>query len=118
MRNTLTVLRSRVALALGLLTLALSQAGCAHPVWVEPSVVVQARVGGPVYGAPVGAVHGGLYAPPPVVVVPAAPLWMPPPPWVMAPRMLPPRAMPHGRPGWRGEHHGHERGHGWGHRGG
>jgi hypothetical protein len=109
------LLRSQAALALGLLTLTLAQTGCAHPVLMEPSVVVQARVGGPVYGAPhmqvYGQFYGGSYAPAPVVVSPAS-VWLPPPPpVVMVPR-------PYG-PGWRGERygHGHERGHGWGHRG-
>jgi hypothetical protein len=121
MKTLLSLLRTRAAGWLGLAALALSQAGCAHPVVMEPSVVVQGRIGGPVYGSVV--LGPTVYGPPPVVVGPP-PLWLPPPPpVVMAPRVLspypvypayPPQA--YARP-WRGERHGHGHGHGWGRRG-
>ena len=67
-------------------------------------MVVQARVGGPVYGTVYGAA--------PVVVSPA-PVWMPPPPpVVMAPRVIMPA--PVYRPGWWGDRRGHGHGHGHG----
>lgn len=99
MNTLLSLLRTRGAWWLGLAGLALSQASWAHP-------VVQARIGGPLYG-------------PPLVVVAPPPVWLPtPPPVVMAPRVLLPYpvypAYPlqaYARP-WRGERHGH----GWGHR--
>ena len=77
MTTALTFLRSRAAVLLSLAALGLAQTGCAHPVWVEPSV--QVRVGGPVYG-PVygpgpgvvqGSVYGSVYSTPPVVVATA-----------------------------------------------
>ena len=115
MKTLFTQLRTRAALWLGLAAMALSQSGCAHPVMVQPSVVVQARVGGPAYATAHGTV---VYGPPPVVMAPA-PIWLPPPPpVVMAPPMVLPAPYPphaHYRPLWRGEHRGH--GHGWGHRG-
>ena len=103
MQTVLSFLRARAVLLLGLVALGGTQTGCAHTVWMEPSVVVQARVGGPVYGP--------VYGPPPVVVA-QAPVWMPPP-VVMAPRVIMPA--PVYRPGWRGERRGH--GHGHGHEG-
>ena len=111
MRPLLTFLRSRAALLLGLATLGLVQTGCAHPVWVEPSV--QVRVGGPVYrqvyGTSPGVVYGPVYAPPPVVVA-TAPVWGPPP-VVVPPRVWVPAPMY--RPGWgHGGWHGHRHGHG------
>lgn len=120
MKTILSLLRTRAAVLLGLAGLALSQTGCAHPVVMEPSVVVRGRLGGPVYGAV-------TYGPPPVVYSPA-PVWLPPPPpVVMAPRVVVPAypayapayANAYARPGWRGAYHErHEhRGHGWGHRG-
>jgi len=117
MKTLLSMLRTRAAWWLGLAALALSQAGCAHPVVMEPSVVVQGRLGGPVYGSV-------TYGPPPVVYSPA-PVWLPPPPPVlMAPRVVVPSypvyapayASGYARPAWRGGHH-EPRGHGWGRRG-
>ena len=109
MRQALLILRTRVALLLGLATLGLVQTGCAHPVWVEPSV--QVRVGGPVYGQVYGqvygtghgVVYGSVYASPPVVAT--GPGWGPtvvvPPPRVLVPAPL-------YRPGWGpGGWHGH-----------
>ena len=107
MQTVLSFLRSRAVQCLGLIALGATQAGCAHTVWAEPSVVVQARVGGPVYGTVYGAA--------PVVVSPA-PVWMPPPPQVvMAPRVIMPA--PVYRPGGWGERRGHGHGHGHGHGG-
>ena len=80
MKTILSLLRTRAAVLLGLAGLALSQTGCAHPVVMEPSVVVRGRLGGPVYGAV-------TYGPPPV--------WLPPPPpVVMAPRVVVQRFRP------------------------
>ncbi|WP_374354384.1 hypothetical protein [Limnohabitans sp.] len=102
------MIRSRAAALAGVCGLALMQAACAHPVMVEPAVVVQARVGGPVYGS----VYAPLYSPPPVVVAPQ-PLWVaPPPPVVVQPRVWGPPGRHHHR-GW----HGQGFNHGWGRRG-
>ena len=79
MRSVLSLMRSRAATLMGVCGLALMQAACAHPVMVEPSVVVQARLGGPVYGS----VYAPLYGPPPVVVAPP-PMWGPPPAVIVA----------------------------------
>jgi len=76
MRTVLSLLRPRAVWLLGLAALGVAQAGCAQPVWIEPSVVLQARIGGPAYGPMYG--RGVVVAPPQV--------WMPPPPpMVMAP---------------------------------
>lgn len=108
MRNLLLTWRARVAAMVGVVGLALAQTGCAHPVVAEPTVVVQARLGGPVYGS----IYAPVYGPPPVLVAPP-PVWMPPPPpVVMAPRMMvPPPAYYPPR-----HHHWHGHGHGWGRR--
>ena len=108
MRTILSYLPARALWLLGLLGLGLAQTGCAQPIWVEPSVVVQARVGGPVYG-PAMPMYG-----PSAVVVAQAPVWggMP------APVYVPPRVVmpaPVYRPGWWGgypghHHHEHDRG--------
>ena len=100
MPTVLSLVRSRALWLLGLVGLGLSQTGCAQPVWIEPSVAVQARIGGPVYGPAMP-----MYGPPPVVVT-AAPVWggMP------APVYMPPRVVvpaPVYRPGWWGGYHGH-----------
>ncbi len=106
---------SRTMTVLGLLGLSFMQAGCAHPVVVEPSVSVSSRIGHfPVY-AQVGV-------PGPVVVMPQAPVYYaPPPPRVIyAPQVYGPAY------GWRSGHEHrswrHERRHphhdgGWGNRG-
>ena len=108
MRSFLKLLRSRIAALLGACGLVLTQAACAHPVVVEPSVVVQARLGGPVYGSVVTPVYGSA----PVVVAPS-PVWM-------APRPPMPTPMPYGvwsPPSHRHHHwHGQGLGHGWGRR--
>src|SRR5574343_2089811 len=100
MRSFLSLVRTRTAALLGVCALALTQAACAHPVVVEPSVVVQARLGGPVYGS----IYAPLYGPPPVVVAPQ-PIWVAPPPAVVVPSR---GWMPHG-------HHHKWHGHGWDH---
>ena len=115
MTTALTFLRSRAAVLLSLAALGLAQTGCAHPVWVEPSV--QVRVGGPVYG-PVygpgpgvvqGSVYGSVYSTPPVVVA-TAPVWGPPT-VIVPPRVVVPA--PVYRPGWgQGRGHGHGGWHG------
>lgn len=104
MRTVFSFLRSRAGLLLGIMAMGVTQVGCAHSVWMEPSVVVQARVGGPVYGP--------VYAGPPVVVAPA-PVWVHPAPIFMPPRVVVPGPIHHH--GWRGERKGfpHDhRGHG------
>lgn len=84
---------SRALALFGLLGLGVVQVGCAHPVVVEPSVVVHSRIGHfPVY-AQVGVPGPVIYAPPP-----------PPPRVVYVPRVVAPVY------GWG---HGHERR--WGH---
>lgn len=98
----LSFLRSRAAWLLGVAVLGLSQVGCAHPVWVEPSVAVHARVGGPVYGP--------VYGPPPVVVA-QPPVWVPAPPVFVPPRVVVPAYVD--RPAWGHGHH-HHQGRGWG----
>lgn len=92
---------------LGLLAVSLSQAGCAHPVMVQPSVVVQARIGAPVY--PSYPVYGQVYRGAPVYA--ASPVVVPAPVYVQ-PRVLLPV------PGWTGRHghDGHGYGRAWGHR--
>ena len=94
---------SRPAALLGVCALALTQAACAHPVVVEPSVVVQARLGGPVYGS----IYAPLYGAPPVMAPP--PVWVAPAPVIV----------PYGAwvpPGHRYRHgHGrHQEHEGWG----
>ena len=119
MKTALTFLRSRAAVLLSLAALGLAQTGCAHPVWVEPSV--QVRVGGPVYGqvygpvyrpgpgAVYGSVYGSVYSAPPVVVA-TAPVWGPPtvmvPPRVVVPAPVYRPGWGHGQRGWQGHRHG------------
>lgn len=89
----------------GALALGLTQAGCAHPVTVEPSVVISSRIGhAPVYTQ--------IGIPAPVVVLPPPRVVYAPPPRVV---YVPPVYEPgwghsHGRPMWRGHRHsqGHE----------
>ena len=98
MLRVLSLIRSHATTLMGVCGLSLLQAACAHPVVVEPAVVVQARLGGPVYGS----VYAPLYSPPPVVVAPQ-PMWIAPPPVLVAPRMWgPPDHRHHHRHGWRG----------------
>ncbi|WP_291914202.1 hypothetical protein [Limnohabitans sp.] len=105
---------SRPLAWLGLLGLALMQGGCAHPVFVEPSVSVHSRIGhapvyghvgvpGPVYYAPPRV----IYAPPPrVVVVPQVHV-----PRVHVPRVHEPRDhVPRARPPAQIWSHEHDRG--------
>ncbi|MBM3386606.1 MAG: hypothetical protein FJY36_02920 [Betaproteobacteria bacterium] len=110
MRPVLTLMRSRVAAWLGVCGLVLMQAACAHPVVLEPSVVVQGRIGGPVYGeVHAGPMYGSapvLVAPPPVVLPPRT-VWLRPA--VVAPRAwLPPGHHRHHHHRWHG--HGSDRG--------
>ena len=108
---------SRAIALFGLLGLGLAQVGCAHPVYVEPAVVVHSRVGQyPVY-AQVGVPGPVIYAPPPRVI------YTPPPPRVVyVPRVVTPGyEWGHGherrwgydrREGGRGERHDDHRRHG------
>lgn len=123
MPSFLTLCHSRLLSLLGACALAMTQAACAHPTALGPSVTLYAHGGGPVYGA----VHVPLYppihapvypqvpmappvllSPPPIRVVPVPPMWAPPPrvvpvrPWVYP--------APH-PPSWGGPVRG------WGHRG-
>lgn len=85
---------SRALALFGLLGLGVVQVGCAHPVVVEPSVVVHSRIGHfPVY-AQVGVPGPVIYAPPP-----------PPPRVVYVPRVVTPVH------GWGHGHERHFRGH-------
>ena len=109
MRSHLSFFRSRTLALLAVCGLALTQAACAHPVVVEPSVVVQARMGGPVYGS----VYAPLYGSPSVVVTAPPPVWVAPPPRVwMAPSavVMPPAWGPPRHRHW----HGQGVGRGWG----
>lgn len=98
MLNSLKPAISRAMALLGLLGLGLAQAGCAHPVAIEPSVSVHSHIGHfPVY-AQVGVPGAVLYAPPPRVIYAPAP----------RPRVV---HIPHGHApldGW-GHGHGHGR---------
>jgi hypothetical protein len=111
MLSVLSLLRSRLALCASVCGLALMQTACAHPMVVEPSVVVQGRIGGPVYGS---VYAGPVYGPSPVLVAPQ-PLWVPAPTVVMPPRVVVPPVGYHGprHPHWRGQGFNH----GWGRRG-
>lgn len=87
---------------LGLLALGLAQVGCAHPVVMEPQVVISSRFGyPPVYAQVPGPV---VVMPPPVVY--ALPVYRTAPAWAYG--------------GYRDERdwrhrHGHPYGHGRGH---
>lgn len=111
MKNTVSVLRSRAVWCLGLLAVAASQSGCAHPVWVQPQVAVQAQMGGPVYAPMPGGVYGSA-----TVVMPPSPVWVPPSPVYVPPRVIVPAPvpMPMYRYGWGEGHHRHEHREGWG----
>jgi hypothetical protein len=84
----------------------LMQGGCAHPVFVEPSVSVHSRIGhAQVYGH-VGVPGPVYYGPPRVIYAPPPPprvIYVPPPPprVVFVPRAHPPAQI------WG---HGHDRG--------
>lgn len=90
---------------LGLVALAGLQTGCAHPVAVEPSVVISSRIGhAPVY-AQIGIPAPVVVMPPPRVI------YAPPPRVIYAPPIYAPhpgRGHGHGRPEWRGHRHGHD----------
>lgn len=82
------------------LLLGLTQVGCAHPVSVEPSVVVHSRVGHFPVHAQIGLPGQVIYTPPPRVI------YAPPPPRVVfVPREHAPVY------GWGHGHDGHQRGH-------
>lgn len=105
MRNILSFLRSRRVELLGLTVLGLTQTGCAHPVWVEPSVAIHARVGVPV--------HAPIYGPPGVLVAPS-PVWIAPPgAVVVSPRVFIPAQIgrPHGQEGRRAHQRRHDHKH-------
>ncbi len=88
----------RKASLLGALALGLTQVGCAHPVVMEPSVVISSRIG----QAPIYAQVG----------IPAPVMVMPPPRVVYAPPQVmyaPPAYWP--APAWG---HGHDHGRRWG----
>jgi hypothetical protein len=94
---------SHKALLMGSLVLGLTQVGCAHPVFVEPSVVVHSRLGHFPVQTQIGMPGQVIYAPPPRVI------YVPPPRVVYAPQIYRPA------PVWQ---HGHDRGDGgrWGRR--
>ncbi|PIT77986.1 hypothetical protein [Limnohabitans sp. G3-2] len=91
---------SRKALLMGSLLLGLTQVGCAHPVFVEPSVLVHSRLGHFPVHAQIGLPGPVIYAPPPRVIY-APP---PPPRVVFVPRV---QAPVHG---WGHGHDGRQRG--------
>lgn len=93
----------------GALALGLAQVGCAHPVAVEPSVVISSRIGHAPVVAQIGMPAPVILLPPPRV------LYAPPPRVLYAPPVYgygpaPGWGREHGRPGWRGHRpgHGHE----------
>lgn len=98
--------RSRLMALVGVCVLGLAQMACAHPGPFEPAVLVQARIGGPVYG-PVGAPGYG----PPQVLISPLPMHAVPPPVVWgAPAVVVP-VRPWVHPGhhgkaWKGSFHG------------
>jgi hypothetical protein len=87
---------SRALGLVGLLALGLVQGGCAHPVFVEPSVTVHSRIGHFPVHAQVGLPGQVIYAPPPRVIYAPSP----PPRVVYVPRAVA------SVDGWG---HGHER---------
>jgi hypothetical protein len=108
---------SRPLALLGLLGLALMQGGCAHPVFVEPSVSVHSRIGhAPVYGH-VGVPGPVYYGPPRVIHAPPPPprvIYVPPPPprVVVVPQVHVPRVhVPRSHPPAQIWDHGHNRVH-------
>jgi hypothetical protein len=105
MRSLLSLCPSRALSLLGATALALSQVACAHPVVLEPSVVVQAHGRAPVYGA----VHVPVY-PQHVLRFDV----VPPPVWGAPARVAPSRPWV-----YPGQHHRHLDGtvRGWGHGG-
>jgi hypothetical protein len=108
---------SRPLALLGLLGLALMQGGCAHPVFVEPSVSVHSNIGhAQVYGH-VGVPGSVYYGPPRVIHAPPPPprvIYVPPPPprVVYVPQVHVPRVhVPRAHPPSQIWDHGHNRVH-------
>jgi hypothetical protein len=99
---------SRAMGLLGLLALGVVQGGCAHPVFVEPSVTVHSRIGHFPVHAQVGMPGPVIYSPPPRVIYAHPPhvIYAPPPP----PRVVFVPQVVASVDGWR---HGHDRR--WGH---
>lgn len=127
MPSFLTLCHSRLLSLLGACALAMTQAACAHPTALGPSVTLHAHAGGPVYASVHGAVHVPLYPPmdppvypqmhvPPAVLLSPAPIRVVPAPpmWAPAARVVPVRPWvypaPHA-PSWGGPARA------WGHRG-
>ncbi len=103
---------SRPLAWLGLLGVALMQAGCAHPVYVEPSVSVHSRFGhAQVYGH-MGVPGPVYYAPPRVVYAPPPPPRVIYVPQVHGPQVHVPRAHPPAQI-WGGGHDRGRRGQGY-----
>jgi hypothetical protein len=103
---------SRAIALLGLLGLALTQVGCAHPLAVEPTVSVHSRIGHfPVY-TQIGVPGPVIYGPPPRVI------YAPPPPRVLySPRVsVPVHGWGHGHERRWGHERKHQHHHGDGHR--
>lgn len=109
---------SKAAALLGLLGAAFVQTGCAHPVMVEPSVVIQSRIAYPqVYGPQVVS-SIGYY---PQVVVRPSVVYPPPVAPIYMPQPIRFQSYGYGQPrlAWggheRGGHHRHDGGRGgWG----
>ena len=106
---------ARKAMLLGALALGLAQVGCAHPVVMEPSVVISSRIGqAPIY-AQVGIPAPVMVMPPPrVIYAPPQVVYAPPMHW-SAPAWG--RGHDHGRR-WGPGRWDHHPGHGHGDRGG
>lgn len=101
-------IRSRKALFMCSLVLGLIQVGCAHPVFVEPSVIVHSRIGQFPVHAQVGFPGPVIHAPPPRVIYAPPPrvIYAPPPPprVVFVPRVYAPVH------GWEHRHEGPPKG--------
>ena len=96
---------SRAMALLGVLGMGLVQVGCAHPVFIEPSVAVHSRVGHFPVHAQIGLPGPVIYAPPPRVVYAPPPrvVYVPPPP--PPPRVVYAPLVHSPMPGWN---HAHE----------
>lgn len=112
MRYVLLPSFSKAMALLGLVSLGLTQVGCAHPVVVEPSVSVHSHIGRyPVYGQ-VGVPGPFYHAPPRVIYVPPPPPRVIYVPQVHVPQVHVPRVhVPQGHPPAQIWGHRHDHGH-------
>ncbi len=98
MSNLLFSIWGRRLAVWGSLAMGLAQVGCAHPLVVEPQVVVSSRaVYPPVYGQVYGRGHAHVPAPT-VILPPPRPVYLPPPPPRVVYQPAPPRVLYHPAP--------------------